>query len=621
MEANQTAEELRTSFGLSRTASRQLLSDTGDLLSGFGFTQEAALDLSEQVNKLAVDLASFTNVQGGSQRASRALTKALLGERESVKELGIAILESDVKAKVLELTQQGLTFETNRQAKAYATLQIAMEQSKNAIGDFARTQDSAANRARVAAARLRDIADTIGMALLPAVNDALSVVLDLTEKFAMLTPEVKALGIQLAIVAALAGPTAIGLGGIFKAVSLGLSGIGMLATTLGLVLTPLGAIAAAAIIATSVITKMVGPVDALAVGWEALEQAWAFWVKQFDRGVTFIRIKIKEMRPLAIAADIIGKAWVGLKATFGLVLSGIGVVIRDVANAVAELIGGVQRAAEFLGIGLPDGVEKARQAFASLSDIGKDFAQNNAEAAANTAAEWDNAFESLKGTTETFADATREGFVAVKTVGTEILNILLSESGDKAVEIQALMDKLKNQVINITAKVEVVTPETSSVGPGAEAGSGVAAAVSSRKMATDEIIALAQRQGEAEIEQSKLTAESLAGIEAFRLQTIIDQESEALQTRLDKQKAFAEKVGGVIEGIGAKFGDMFAQAVDGAMEFNEILGEVWKDIRRTFITSIVDITTKWIANSIIRMIQSKAETVAVVSDAAVQATT
>jgi len=165
--AQAAADTLDKSYGLSGRASQQLLADTGDLLTGFGFSQKAALDLSFAVNKLAVDLASFTNFSGGAEGASQALTKALLGERESVKALGIAILESDVKARVALLTAQGMRFETERQAKAFATLQIAQEQSKNAIGDYARTQSVAANQAREFTAALDDLQVALGNLALP----------------------------------------------------------------------------------------------------------------------------------------------------------------------------------------------------------------------------------------------------------------------------------------------------------------------------------------------------------------------------------------------------------------------------------------------------------------------
>ena len=166
-EADNVAQNLASNFGLSGIAAKKLLSDTGDLLTGFGFTGKAALDLSKEVNELAVDLASFTNFSGGAEGASAALTKALLGERESVKSLGISILDTDVKARVLKNTQDGLTFATERQAKAYATLQIAQDQSKNAQGDFARTSKQFANQMRILSGNFENLAVSMGTKLLP----------------------------------------------------------------------------------------------------------------------------------------------------------------------------------------------------------------------------------------------------------------------------------------------------------------------------------------------------------------------------------------------------------------------------------------------------------------------
>jgi hypothetical protein len=177
-EASKMRQNLVDSFGLSKKAATELLGSTGDLLTGFGFSQQSALELSNSVQELAVDLASFTNFSGGAEGASAALTKALLGERESVKSLGISILEADVKAKVLELTQQGLTFETERQAKAYATLLIAQQQSKNASGDFARTQDQLANRQRRLLAVFEDIQVILGQTLTPILNDMAGALLE-----------------------------------------------------------------------------------------------------------------------------------------------------------------------------------------------------------------------------------------------------------------------------------------------------------------------------------------------------------------------------------------------------------------------------------------------------------
>lgn len=194
LEADRTAKNLGKSFGLSSVKAKELLGDTGDLLTGFGFSGKAALDLSKGVNELAVDLASFTNFSGGAEGASKALTKALLGERESVKSLGISILEEDVKAKVKSLAATGkLTGMTERQSKAYATLQIAISQSKNAIGDFERTSKSFANQTRILNQRFFDLKVSFGNIILPLATKLIQKLTILTEKFTALSPKTKKL--------------------------------------------------------------------------------------------------------------------------------------------------------------------------------------------------------------------------------------------------------------------------------------------------------------------------------------------------------------------------------------------------------------------------------------------
>ena len=203
-QANTTAKNLSDNFGLSSRASLQLLSDTGDLLTGFGFTQQEALLLSKQVNELAVDLASFTNFSGGAEGASLALTKALLGERESIKQLGIAITEADLKRFAEE---QGLIFkELNRVEKATLTYQLALTQSKNAIGDFSRTSEQFANQMRILKGELEDVAIELGVELLPIAKSLVGGLRDLTKFTSQFSDEQKQGALQVAGFAAALGP-------------------------------------------------------------------------------------------------------------------------------------------------------------------------------------------------------------------------------------------------------------------------------------------------------------------------------------------------------------------------------------------------------------------------------
>lgn len=206
-QAQETADEFDRSFGLSSLAARQLLSDTGDLLVGFGFTETSALNLSKQVNELAVDLASFTNFSGGAEGASLALTKALLGERESIKQLGIAITEADLKEFAAD---QGLVFkELNRVQKATLTFQLAQKQSSKAVGDFARTNESFANKLRQLKSDIGDVAVEFGQQLLPVAEKLVDVARDLAQRFSDLEPKTKKIITVIGLLAAGIGPVLI----------------------------------------------------------------------------------------------------------------------------------------------------------------------------------------------------------------------------------------------------------------------------------------------------------------------------------------------------------------------------------------------------------------------------
>ena len=218
-QANATAKTFKESFGLSSLAAKDLLSNTGDLLVGFGFAESEALNLSKQVNELAVDLASFTNFSGGAEGASQALTKALLGERESIKSLGIAITETDLKEFAAD---QGLVFkELDRVAKATLTYELAAKQSSKAIGDFSRTQDSFANQMRQLKGDVSDVAVEFGKILLPIAKDLVKLFRDFAKRLEDMSPAMKKITLLFAGITGAIGPVLIVVGKL----SLGLSAI------------------------------------------------------------------------------------------------------------------------------------------------------------------------------------------------------------------------------------------------------------------------------------------------------------------------------------------------------------------------------------------------------------
>ncbi len=268
--AQDMADELDTSYGMSQAGAKDLLANTSDLLSGFGFTQKSSLELSGQIQKLAVDLASFTNFAGGSQAASEALTKALLGERESVKALGIAVLESDVKAQVALDTSAGLVFATERQAKAYATLTIMTRQSANAIGDYARSGGSFVQVMTEMKSDIADLFVQFGKLLLPVMKKVVAWVTKVVAWFKNLSERWKNTIIVVLAVVAVVGPLLIVFGMLASAIGTIISVGSVLVTIIGVIV---GALSAPVVAIVAVVAAIVGLIAWL-IGPKSLAKAW-----------------------------------------------------------------------------------------------------------------------------------------------------------------------------------------------------------------------------------------------------------------------------------------------------------------------------------------------------------
>ena len=198
-------KQLQEEFGLSELAAKRMLAGTGDMLTGFGFDRDLALTLSEGAAKLGADIASFSNYAGGAAGATSALTKAMLGEAESAKLLGVVIRQDSEEyknlvkqimttgVKIKELSDDNIIVETEQQAKAVAALALAYQQSPNAIGDFDRSQGSIANQTRILQNTFEQTAAVIGGDLSSAYRDALGLANSLLKAYNELSPQTRLL--------------------------------------------------------------------------------------------------------------------------------------------------------------------------------------------------------------------------------------------------------------------------------------------------------------------------------------------------------------------------------------------------------------------------------------------
>lgn len=136
-EAEQVTSSWAETFNYAESTAKQVLGSAGDIYTGMGIAAEGALGLADRTAYLGGALSKLNPQLGSAADATQALISSATGEREALKRWGIIIQETAVQQKLLERGQDDLTGSALLAAKAQATLDIAYEQSPNALNAVA----------------------------------------------------------------------------------------------------------------------------------------------------------------------------------------------------------------------------------------------------------------------------------------------------------------------------------------------------------------------------------------------------------------------------------------------------------------------------------------------------
>ena len=148
-------------LGLSVTQAQAAASGFGNMFTSFGASQDSAAAMSVTLTQIAADLAAFNNTS--PDQAIFAIGSAMRGEYESAKKYGLAINETVLKQKALELGFISTKTEAlDPLQKSMASYYVLLEQTKNAQGQAAREGDQLTIATSKAAAVFSNLAGTIG---------------------------------------------------------------------------------------------------------------------------------------------------------------------------------------------------------------------------------------------------------------------------------------------------------------------------------------------------------------------------------------------------------------------------------------------------------------------------
>lgn len=173
-------------MGLSESDYLAKANKMGALLKGSGFDTGYASAMSQQVMQRASDVASIMGVD--VKDAMEAVTGAAKGNFTMMDNLGVAMNDTTLQAYAQE---KGLGKLETTQQKVSAAMQMFLDKTKYAAGNYARENDTFSGSLTTAKAQLENMTADLGTQLLPTATTLVTMARDGLE---LITPLVVSLG-------------------------------------------------------------------------------------------------------------------------------------------------------------------------------------------------------------------------------------------------------------------------------------------------------------------------------------------------------------------------------------------------------------------------------------------
>lgn len=170
---------------------KKWLAGLQDTFKPLGFGADKAAALSENLVKLAVDVASFNNKM--DEDVIRDFTSALVGNHETVRKYGILISESSIAQEAINQGYNKTYAQLTDLEKVQLRYNIILKSSTDAQGDAIRTADSDANLEKRRIAAKKELYEHIGQKLIPISKAYNSTLIDLYQSLMPVVDKVRLL--------------------------------------------------------------------------------------------------------------------------------------------------------------------------------------------------------------------------------------------------------------------------------------------------------------------------------------------------------------------------------------------------------------------------------------------
>lgn len=449
------SETVTDTFGMSQNAALETAAAYGAMASGMGISRDVAAEMSMNLAELSADLASYYNKS--QDVAMNALTGVFTGETEALKQFGVMMNQTNLKAFAEGMGK--VYDECTETEKVLIRYAFAMEKTKDAQGDAARSGDTLNMSLKQMQAALENIAVSFGQELIPAITPFLKAITEMLKAFNSLPKGIKTVITDIAALAAALGPvigvigtvtktvgalsTKIGalIGGGAAAGGAGAAGGGLAAVGAGLsgAFSAIGTAISGALAAITPFLPVIAAVVAAVAGivvavknWDKITEAVGKALAKVQEFGAALRDKVANSLPVQTLKAEVNKVVDAYKDAGGGIkgaMSAIKTVVKDGWDAANKVSGGR----------LNEVVDTAKDKFNSISGV--------IGSAMKTAS--DTMSKTLGSLQSTFSQITSQLSAKAKDLGSTIASGIKNGLSGIVSAIVSVFESIGNKVMTI----------------------------------------------------------------------------------------------------------------------------------------------------------------------------
>ncbi len=198
------AQSSLDAFGMAKATAYDAAALYGDMATSMDLPKSAAAEMSMKLVELSADLSSFKNIS--IEQSQNALKGIFTGETESLKNLGIVMTETQLKSYAMSQGFEKNYADMTQAEKVQLRYQYVLDASKNAIGDYARTNGEAAAQVRKLPEALKELASSFNDNVAPVITPAITAINNAIVSFGKMDDGTKKTVVSIAAMAAAVGP-------------------------------------------------------------------------------------------------------------------------------------------------------------------------------------------------------------------------------------------------------------------------------------------------------------------------------------------------------------------------------------------------------------------------------